>query len=143
MLFVVHMHLGALLLCARDERRGWLWAVLCRRDLPGQSDIGLVVMTALLALAAYHFGVWKVACVYFVPYLVVNAYLIIITYLHHTAVYVPHYRAAEFTWLRGALSTVDRSFGWVLDHVLHHITDTHVCHHLFHTIPFYHAQVRA
>jgi omega-6 fatty acid desaturase / acyl-lipid omega-6 desaturase (Delta-12 desaturase) len=46
----------------------------------------------------------------------------------------------EFDWLRGALSTVDRSFGPVLNHVFHHITDTHVAHHLFHTMPFYHAQ---
>jgi omega-6 fatty acid desaturase (delta-12 desaturase) len=45
----------------------------------------------------------------------------------------------EFTPLRGALATVDRSYG-ILDHVLHHITDTHVMHHLFHTMPFYHAR---
>ena len=35
---------------------------------------------------------------------------------------------------------MDRSFGVVLDHTLHHIVDTHVCHHLFSTMPFYHAQ---
>lgn len=49
----------------------------------------------------------------------------------------------EFDWLRGALSTVDRSFGVVLNHVFHRITDTHVAHHLFHTMPFYHAAVSA
>ena len=43
-------------------------------------------------------------------------------------------------WLRGALCTVDRSFGWLLNRTLHHITDTHVCHHLFSKMPFYHAQ---
>jgi fatty acid desaturase len=64
-------------------------------------------------------------------------------YLQHTATYIPHYRAAEFSWLRGALSTVDRTFGWPIDQILHHITDTHVVHHLFHTMPFYHAQVRS
>ncbi len=46
----------------------------------------------------------------------------------------------EWSWLRGALCTVDRSFGPVLDHCFHHISDTHVCHHLFSKIPFYHAQ---
>lgn len=46
----------------------------------------------------------------------------------------------EWQWLRGALCTVDRSFGPLLDHTFHHIVDTHVCHHLFSTMPFYHAQ---
>ena len=40
----------------------------------------------------------------------------------------------------GAMCTIDRSFGPVLDHTLHHISDTHVCHHLFSKMPFYHAQ---
>ena len=44
------------------------------------------------------------------------------------------------TWLRGALCTVDRSFGRLMDRTLHHITDTHVCHHLFSKMPFYHAE---
>jgi fatty acid desaturase len=35
---------------------------------------------------------------------------------------------------------VDRSFGPLLDHTFHHIVDTHVCHHLFSKMPFYHAQ---
>jgi omega-6 fatty acid desaturase (delta-12 desaturase) len=39
-----------------------------------------------------------------------------------------------------ALCTVDRSFGPVLDYTFHHISDTHVCHHLFSSMPFYHAQ---
>ena len=38
------------------------------------------------------------------------------------------------------MCTIDRSFGPVLDHTLHHISDTHVCHHLFSKMPFYHAQ---
>ncbi len=46
----------------------------------------------------------------------------------------------EWNWLRGALCTVDRSFGPLLDHTFHHIVDTHVCHHLFSKMPFYHAQ---
>ena len=53
-----------------------------------------------------------------------------------------HYLCVCRNWLRGALCTVDRSFGWLLDRTLHHITDTHVCHHLFSKMPFYHAQVK-
>ncbi|BBH04335.1 Omega-6 fatty acid desaturase, endoplasmic reticulum [Prunus dulcis] len=37
-------------------------------------------------------------------------------------------------WLRGALATVDRDYG-VLNKVFH----THVVHHLFSTMPHYHA----
>ena len=40
----------------------------------------------------------------------------------------------------GALSTVDRDYGWFLNTVHHHIADTHVLHHLFSQIPHYHAQ---
>jgi fatty acid desaturase len=43
-------------------------------------------------------------------------------------------------YLLGALCTIDRSFGPVLDHTFHHISDTHVCHHLFSKMPFHHAQ---
>lgn len=43
-------------------------------------------------------------------------------------------------FLLGALCTIDRSFGPVLDHTFHHISDTHVCHHLFSKMPFHHAQ---
>jgi fatty acid desaturase len=46
----------------------------------------------------------------------------------------------EWSWFRGALCTVDRSFGPVLDHVFHHISDTHVCHHIFSKMPFHAAQ---
>ena len=106
------------------------------------SDLGFFGALGLLALACREFGVADVACFYFVPYLVVNLYLVLITYLQHTDSNVPHYRESEFTFMRGALSTTDRSFGWVIDDLLHHIADTHVCHHLFSTMPFYNA-VRA
>lgn len=85
-------------------------------------------------------GFVNVLMYYLVPYMVVNYHLVLITYLQHTDVYMPHFRGAEWNWLRGALCTVDRSFGAVLDHTFHHITDTHVCHHIFSKMPFYHAQ---
>ena len=80
--------------------------------------------------------------VYIVPYLIVNMWLVMITLLQHTHPSLPHYNDKEWEWLRGALSTVDRSYGF-LDIVHHHIADTHVCHHLFSTMPHYHAQVGA
>ena len=78
---------------------------------------------------------------YLVPYLMVNAWLVMITMLQHTHPALPHYNIDSWDWLRGALATCDRSYGF-LDHFHHHIADTHILHHLFSTIPHYHAQVR-
>jgi omega-3 fatty acid desaturase (delta-15 desaturase) len=51
---------------------------------------------------------------------------------------VKYYRAGSWSFLLGGLSTVDRSFGRIIDH-LHHDINTHVIHHLFFTsIPHYH-----
>lgn len=79
---------------------------------------------------------------YGIPLLMVNFWLVMITMLQHTHPALPHYKGEDWDWLRGALATVDRNYGWFLNHVHHHIADTHVCHHLFSQIPFYHAQVR-
>ena len=103
------------------------------------SDVGLLGAVALLAWAVHVWGAQAVLAYYGVPYLIVNGYLVLITYLQHTDIYVPHYRAGDFDWLRGALCTVDRTFGWPIDAAIHHITDTHVAHHLFSDMPFYHA----
>jgi omega-6 fatty acid desaturase (delta-12 desaturase) len=106
------------------------------------SDIGFFGAIGLIAAAIYTFGFQMVAAYYLLPYVIVNLNLVLITYLQHTDEYVPHFHnapGAEFPWLRGALATVDRSYGWLLDIVFHHITDTHVVHHLFHEMPFYNA----
>lgn len=76
---------------------------------------------------------------YVMPYLLVNSWLVMITFLQHTHPQLPHYDDSEWDWLRGALATVDRSYG-VLDHFFHHIADTHVAHHLFSAMPHYHAE---
>ena len=92
-----------------------------------------------LALLTMTVGADTMAAHYIVPYLVVNAHLTLITYLQHTDSYVPHWHEAEFTFLRGALATVDRSWGVVRDILFHHIADSHVVHHLFSDMPFYNA----
>ncbi|KAH8075608.1 oxidoreductase [Aureococcus anophagefferens] len=60
----------------------------------------------------------------------------------HTSPDVPHYGDDEWTWVRGALCTIDRPYAECLgffDWVHHHIGSTHVCHHLFSNLPCYHA----
>ena len=71
-----------------------------------------------------HPGFGNVAFFYLIPYTITNLHLVLITYLQHTDVFTPHFRGKEWTWLRGALCTIDRSFGPVLDHTFHHITGT-------------------
>ncbi|XP_068647533.1 delta(12)-fatty-acid desaturase FAD2-like [Aristolochia californica] len=102
------------------------------------SDAGvLAVLWGLSRFAAVRGLAW-VVCMYGVPLLIVNGFLVLITYLQHTHAALPHYDSSEWDWLRGALATVDRDYG-ILNKVFHHITDTHVAHHLFSTMPHYHA----
>lgn len=58
--------------------------------------------------------------------------------MQHTSVDVPHFDASEWTFLRGALSTVDRPYHFV-DFFHHNIGTSHVVHHLFSRLPHYHA----
>lgn len=103
------------------------------------SDVGMILVLGLLGWGIYAHGFCAFFNYYFVPYLIVHANLVTFTYLHHTDVYMPHFDDNEWSWLRGALSTIDRSWGSFFDHYFHHITDTHVAHHLFSYMPFYHA----
>ena len=76
---------------------------------------------------------------YIGPYLVVKFWLLSITWLHHTHPTIPHYGDTEWTWLKGAKSTMDRSYG-IYDILHHDLGSTHVCHHIFSKIPHYHAK---
>ncbi|PIM98205.1 Delta(12)-fatty-acid desaturase [Handroanthus impetiginosus] len=102
------------------------------------SDAGILAVTYGLYRLAAAKGLSWVFCVYGGPLLVVNGFLVLITYLQHTHPALPHYDSSEWDWLRGALATVDRDYG-ILNSVFHNITDTHVAHHLFSTMPHYHA----
>ncbi|KAI3801389.1 hypothetical protein L1987_29494 [Smallanthus sonchifolius] len=102
------------------------------------SDIGLLSFSFLLYNVALVQGFAWVFCVYGGALMVMNAFLVTITYLHHTHPSLPHYDDSEWNWMKGAFATIDRDYG-VLNKVFHNITDTHVLHHLFSYIPHYHA----
>jgi omega-6 fatty acid desaturase (delta-12 desaturase) len=104
------------------------------------SDVALVLWTLALYKLAETFGLGLMLSLYLPPLLITNCFLVSITYLQHNHVRIPHYDSHEWTWLRGALCTVDRSLGWYLDYKTHHIVDTHVTHHIFSQLPFYNAQ---
>jgi len=103
------------------------------------SLMGLALFGALYVYLSVTFG-WTIIFLLYVPCMMVtNFYLVTITYLQHSDLDVPHYTPNEWTFLRGALATKDRTLGWFLDHKTHKIVSTHVCHHLFSKIPFYNA----
>ncbi|KAJ6428004.1 hypothetical protein OIU84_023419 [Salix udensis] len=83
-------------------------------------------------------GLAFLICIYGVPLLIVNGFLVTVTFLQHTHPALPHYDSSEWEWLKGALATMDRDYG-ILNKVFHNITDTHVAHHLFSNMPHYHA----
>jgi len=111
------------------------------------SDIGVLLWLAGMATFGYHYSVATLVRVYFLPYLWVNHWLVLITFLQHTDPVLPHYRAPEFTFPRGALSTLDRHLlgdlgpigSWLGATLTHGISETHVLHHVSSKIPHYHA----
>ncbi|KAF9415571.1 Fatty acid oxidation complex subunit alpha [Podila epigama] len=104
------------------------------------SDFGVVLTLGALVYASIQTSFLTVTKYYIVPYLFVNFWLVLITFLQHTDPKLPHYREGTWNFQRGALCTVDRSFGKFLDHMFHGIVHTHVAHHLFSQMPFYHAE---
>lgn len=94
------------------------------------SDLGLIAVGSGLIGLGNQLGWSWVVKTYLIPYLIVNFWLVFITLLQHTHPALPHYDSESWDWLKGALSTVDRDYGF-LNLVFHNITDTHVTHHLF------------
>lgn len=92
-------------------------------------------MVALLVYVSAKVGFSVVGLYYLVPLMVFMAWISITTHLHHTHPDVPWYRGEAWNFLRGALSTVDRSYG-IINH-FHHDIQTHVVHHIFTKIPHY------
>jgi len=111
------------------------------------SDVGIIIWLGVIATWSYYKGFSEVFRLYLMPYLWVNHWLVLITFLQHTDPLLPHYRPAEFTFPRGALATLDRSLlgdlgsfaAWCGAAMTHGISETHVCHHVSSKIPHYNA----
>lgn len=104
------------------------------------SDLGVLAMIGLLGWWASQAGIVPVLALYVGPYLVVNFWLVLYTWLQHTDVDVPHFEDDEWTWVKGAFMTIDRPYGRLLDFLHHRIGSTHVAHHIDARIPHYHAE---
>ncbi|MCD9561538.1 Delta(12)-fatty-acid desaturase [Datura stramonium] len=102
------------------------------------SDIGVIATIYGLCCVALTEGLSWLVCIYGVPLLIVNEFIVLITLLHHTHSSLPHYDSSKWDYLRGALATVDRNYG-ALNKVFHNVTDTYILHHIFSNISHYHA----
>ncbi|KAI0030259.1 fatty acid desaturase-domain-containing protein, partial [Vararia minispora EC-137] len=105
------------------------------------SDVGVVCAILMTCSFAHKFGWGMVTRMYIVPWLLMSHWISMIVFLQHRDPYIPHYRQGEWTYVRGTLATMDRPFlGWQGKLFLHYISHCHVVHHLYSTIPFYHAE---
>jgi omega-6 fatty acid desaturase (delta-12 desaturase) len=110
-----------------------------------KSDIGIAFMVGVLGAWGVSQGFAQVMALYGGPLLIVNAWLVLYTWLQHTDVDVPHFGEDDHNYMRGALHTIDRPYDkldpWgAIDFLHHRIGSTHVAHHFDCTIPHYKAR---
>ncbi|KAJ6542190.1 fatty acid conjugase [Mycena vulgaris] len=102
------------------------------------SNVGLILVLSALVQYGLKCGFLALAKQYIVPYLLCHHWIVMLTFLHHSDPTLPHYRAGEWTFLRGALATVDRPLlGFIGRIYFHNVSHDHIGHHLFTSIPFY------
>ncbi|KAG7085812.1 hypothetical protein E1B28_003350 [Marasmius oreades] len=102
------------------------------------SDVGLLAMIGLLCSWSWDVGFGQSVKLYLLPWLLTNHWIIMLTYLHHTDPTIPYYRRGAWTFLRGALATVDRPLLGRIGRVFfHNVSHDHVSHHIFSDVPFY------
>ncbi len=104
------------------------------------SDFGIAIVLTGLVLMIIKYGIIPFIAIYLGPLLVINCWLVIYTWLHHTDTDVPHLADSEFSFLRGAFLSVDRPYGKLFNFLHHRIGSTHVIHHIAPQIPHYHAK---
>ncbi|CAI5725603.1 unnamed protein product [Hyaloperonospora brassicae] len=101
--------------------------------------VSLAAQAAVASLSLY--GCWQlglrtVALYYYAPLFVFASLLVVTTFLHHNDEETPWYGDAQWSYVKGNLSSVDRSYGAFIDNLSHDI-GTHQVHHLFPIIPHY------
>ena len=104
------------------------------------SDIGVVLTLVGIIFLISKYGIFSIIGMYVGPLLVVNCWLVVYTWLHHTDTDVPHLSNTEFSFMRGAFLSIDRPYGQILNFLHHHIGSSHVVHHVCPTIPHYYAK---
>ncbi|KAI5456835.1 oleate delta-12 desaturase [Mariannaea sp. PMI_226] len=111
-----------------------------QRKLIVFSDFGLLLMFGLLYYAHTLLGTAKILLFYAMPYVWVHHWIVASAFLHHTHPLARKYEDKAWSYTKGALSTVDRSFGFIGRHFFHNAVDYHTVHHFFPAIPFHKAE---
>ncbi len=104
------------------------------------SDIGVALTLMCIFYFVINYGLFPVIAFYLGPLLVVNCWLVVYTWLHHTDSDVPHLSNTGFSFMRGAFLSIDRPYGKILNFLHHNIGSSHVVHHVCPTIPHYYAK---
>jgi acyl-lipid omega-3 desaturase len=94
-----------------------------------------ILMIGVLGGLTVQFGWLFLVKFYLVPYIIFVMWLDLVTFLHHTEDDIPWYRGDDWYFLKGALSTIDRDYGFI--NAIHHDIGTHVAHHVFLNMPHY------
>ncbi|CAJ1949155.1 unnamed protein product [Cylindrotheca closterium] len=110
-----------------------------------KSDIGVAFVAASAIAWAACNGIPQMMALYGGPLIVVNAWLVLYTWLQHTDVDVPHFSDEDHNFVKGALHTIDRPYDKLdpfgaINFLHHNIGTTHVAHHFDSSIPHYNAQ---
>ncbi|KAJ3208204.1 hypothetical protein HK099_000105, partial [Clydaea vesicula] len=72
------------------------------------------------------------------PWLIYNGWVYSVTFLQHHHDNMTVYNDNDWDFMKGAVETIDRNFGFGLDDLTHNITNGHLVHHIFFTqIPHY------
>ena len=103
------------------------------------SDVGVFAFIGVLAAWVATCGWAPFLALYVGPYMFVNFWLVLYTWLQHTDVDVQHLAAEQWSYIKGAFLTIDRPYGPVFDFLHHRIGSTHVAHHVECAIPHYKA----
>ena len=102
----------------------------------------VVVAYAVLITYAFDFNCVDIAYYYLAPIIVFGWWLTTVTYLQHHSPDTVAYDDSNWSFVRAAFETVDRTYGFGIDDLHHNISDGHVVHHLFFTkIPHYNLKV--
>ena len=102
------------------------------------SSFVTIAWFVLMCYIGYLYGTLFIIDNYFAPWLTFTMWLSLVTYLHHTDEDAKFYRGKTWNYLIGGLETVDRTYGFGIDKLMHDVS-IHVVHHLFYTqVPHYH-----
>lgn len=105
------------------------------------STSGIIIVLSILLFIGFKIGFFQLFVLYFIPFIVVKAWVITYAWIAHTDPTVPHYGETNWTWINGAISTIDRKgIPWIINELHHHAGPRHVYHHLFPMIPHYHSK---